>query len=103
MLILVMFCSYADVSSVMRHGSVRCTDRNHVTVFAREDIAADEENRFEKQYAERARRMSTLSRSDAIQGYHPVKQERRRYDRITISRCGHNSPGQCCYPSPFIC
>ncbi|KAK6733597.1 hypothetical protein RB195_017383 [Necator americanus] len=27
-----------------------------------------------KQYAERARRMSTLSRSDAIHGYQPVKQ-----------------------------
>ncbi|EYC45494.1 hypothetical protein Y032_0425g1226 [Ancylostoma ceylanicum] len=89
MLILVMFCSYADVSSVMRHGSVRCTDRNHVTVFAREDIAADEENRFEKQYAERARRMSTLSRSDAIQGYHPVKQNSNPLPEPRIYERGH--------------
>lgn len=39
-------------------------------------IAIIIETPLQKQYAERARRMSTLSRSDAIQGYHPVKQVR---------------------------
>ncbi|KAL6734051.1 hypothetical protein Aduo_004634 [Ancylostoma duodenale] len=44
---------------------------------------------MKKKYAERARRMSTLSRSDAIQGYQPVKQNSNPLPEPRIYERGH--------------